>query len=151
MVLAQTGQQRLESGDVAGGLSALRDAAAERGAFAETHLRLGRAILETGGDPSEAIRELKAAANLDPESADAHYLIALASLKSGDRPQARAELQAAAAMAPCRVEIMRALEEVCRDLGDQEAADRLFRRILAWDPNAVSLRERSARDRPPRP
>lgn len=134
MVLVQAGRQRLQAGDRPGALAALREAAGESSAFADAHLELGRAILETGGDTNEAIREFKLAGNLDPERADVHYQIGLALLKRGDKLHAAEELKSAVSMAPCRTEIMRALGEVALTLGDRSTAERQFSRILAWDP-----------------
>lgn len=147
MVLVQSGRQRLNSGDRNGALSALREAVAECAAFAEAHLELGRAILDTGGDPNAAIREFKLAVNLDPERADVHYQIGLASLKAGDKQHALEEFRSAAAMAPCRTEIMRALGEAALAIGDRSTAERQFSRMVAWDPEDGEARAQLAKVR----
>lgn len=133
MVLAQSARQRLQSGDRAGALSALRDAIAASPEFADAHLQLGRTILETGSNGSEAVREFRRVLDLDPERAEAHYLIGLA-LNKTDEKTAFEELRAAADMAPCRVEIMRALGRAALDAQDWSTAVAQFRRVLAWAP-----------------
>ena len=147
MVLVQSGRQRLKSGDgdrrpvrIAGGRS-------ECAAFAEAHLELGRAILDTGGDPNAAIREFKLAVNLDPERADVHYQIGLASLRAGDKQHALEEFRSAAAMAPCRTEIMRALGQAALAMGDRNTAERQFSRMVAWDPADGDARAQLAKVR----
>jgi protein O-GlcNAc transferase len=133
MVLVQSARQRLQSGDRAGALSALRDAVAASPGFADGHLTLGRVILETGGDVPAAVREFRVVLNLDPERAEAHYRIGLALLKT-DQKTALEEFGAASSMAPCRVEIMRALAAAAFDAGDWSTAATQLRRVLAWSP-----------------
>lgn len=142
MVLMQSARQRLQSGDPRdrpGALSALREAVAASPEFADAHLQLGRALVETGGDASEAVREFRRVLNLDPERAEAHYRIGLALLKS-DQKTALEELRAAADMAPCREEIMRALGRAALDAQDWSAAIVQFRRVLAWAPEDKDAR-----------
>ena len=124
---------RATFGRPGGALSALRDAVAASPGFADAHLELGRAILEMGDDVPAAIREFRIVLNLDPERAEAHYRIGLALLKS-DQKTALEELRAASSMAPCRVEIIRALARAAFDAGDWSTAAAQFRRILAWSP-----------------
>src|SRR5262249_28976927 len=133
MVLLQTARQQGKS-DGSRALALLRQAVAESPELAEAHLELGRAVLQTGGDPEEAVHQFKLAWNLDPELAEPHYQIGLALLKMGRKAQALDELHAAASMAPCRVEIMQALGRAALDSGDRTTALREFRRVLAWDP-----------------
>lgn len=148
MVLVQAARQRFQEKDPPAALAALREAVGESPAFAEAHLELGRAILESGGDPNEAMRELKLAGNLDPERADVHYYLGLALLQAGDKRRALAELQSAVAMAPCRLEIMRALAGLAVILDDRRTAERQFARILAWDPADSDARAQLAKLRP---
>jgi tetratricopeptide (TPR) repeat protein len=145
MVLVQAARQQLQSGDSGKALSSLRQAVAESAGLADAHLELGRAILQTGGDPAEAIRQFKLAWNLDPELAEPHYQIGLAMLKTGDKAEALNELNAAASMAPCRIEVMRALGRAALEAGDRTTALRQFRRVLAWDPEDADAREQLAK------
>src|SRR5204862_3353083 len=116
-----------------GALSALREAVSANAGFPDAHLELGRAILETSGDALAAVSEWRLVLNLDPERAEAHYRIGLALLKT-DQKTALEELRAASTMAPCRVEIMRALARAAFDARDWSTAAAQFRRILAWSP-----------------
>ena len=136
MVLTQSARQRLQSGnpgDRPRALSALHEAVAASPEFADAHLELGRAILATGGDTSEAVREFRRVLNLDPEQSEAHYQIGLALLKS-DEKTALEELRAAADMAPCREEFMRALGRAALDAQDWSTAIAQFRHVLVWAP-----------------
>lgn len=63
--------------------------AADPGDFA-THIALGRALLETD-DAARAADQLKLAAKLAPESADAHYSLASAYSRLGKKEDARRE------------------------------------------------------------
>jgi tetratricopeptide (TPR) repeat protein len=140
MILVQTARQRRGAGDSPGALAALREAVVANPAFVDAHLELGREILASGHDSSGAVREFRTVLNLDPERADAHYEIGLALLKEGDKKAAVDELRAASDMAPCRVEIMRALGRVAFDRGDWPIAIAQFRRVLAWDENDRNAR-----------
>ena len=136
MVLTQSARQRLQSGnlgDRARAIAALHEAVAASPEFADAHLQLGRAILETGGDALEAVSEFRRVLNLDPERAEAHYQIGLALLKTDERAALK-ELRAAADMAPCREEIMRALGQTALDAQDWSTAIAQFRHLLAWAP-----------------
>ena len=60
--------------------------------------------------------------------------------KTSDLARALEELKFAVDMAPCRVEMMRALVAAALDTGDRAAAIRELRRVLAWDPRDQSTR-----------
>jgi len=140
MVLVQTARQRRDAGDHSGALSALREAVTANPAFVDAHLELGRELLASGRDSAEALREFRTVLNLDPERSDAHYEIGLVLLKQDERKAALDELRAASDMAPCRVEIMRALAREAFDRGDWPTAIAQFRRVLAWDANDAQAR-----------
>jgi Tfp pilus assembly protein PilF len=108
--------------------------------FVDAYMELGRAVLESGGDPAAAISHFRTALNLDPERADAHYHIGLALQKTGDLRGAFEELKSAVSMAPCRVEMIRALAYAAVDADDRAAAVRQLRRVLAWDPRDQNAR-----------
>jgi tetratricopeptide (TPR) repeat protein len=139
MILVQTARQRRDAGDHPGALSALREAVTANPAFVDAHLELGRELLSSS--PAEAVHEFRTVLNVDPERADAHYEIGVALLKQGDKKAAIDELRAASDMAPCRVEIMRALGREAFDRGDWPAAIAQFRRVLAWDASDRQARE----------
>jgi hypothetical protein len=58
----------------------------------------------------------------------------------GDLAGAFEELKSAVTMAPCRVEMTRALADAAVDAGDRAAALRELRRVLAWDPRDQNAR-----------
>jgi len=136
-------------GDPGIGKSALlREAIDAHPGFVDAHMELGRALLESGGDPAAAVQQFRLVLNLDPERADAHYYTGLALRKKGDLAHAFEELKAAATMAPCRVEMLRALAAAAMDAGNRAEAVLQLRRVLAWDPgdhNASSALERAVR------
>ena len=148
MVLVQSARQRLHASDAAAAIPLLREAIEAHPGFVDAYMELGRALLDSGSDPAAAIQQFRTALNLDPERADAHYYAGLALRKKGDLAHAFEELKAAATMAPCRVEMIRALATAAVDAGNRAEAVRELRRVLAWDPqdqNASAALERVAR------
>ena len=133
MVLVQSARQRLQASDAAAGIPLLREAIQAHPGFVDAYMELGRALLDFGGDPAAAIQQFRTVLNLDPERADAHYYAGLALRKQGDLAHAFEELKAAATMAPCRVEMIRALAAAAVDSGNRPEAVRQLRRVLAWD------------------
>jgi tetratricopeptide (TPR) repeat protein len=148
MVLVQSARQHLSASDAAAAIQVLGEALEAHPGFVDAHMELGRVLLESGGDPGAAISHFRTALNLDPERADAHYHIGLALHKTGDLRGAFEELKSAVTMAPCRLEMIRALVDSAIDAGDRATAVRELRRVLAWDPrdeNARSALERLLR------
>jgi tetratricopeptide (TPR) repeat protein len=142
MVLVQTARQKLHA------IPLLREAIEAHAGFVDAHMELGRALLESGGDPAAAIQHFRMALNLDPERADAHYQIGLALRRMDKLADALEELKSAVTMAPCRVGVMRALATAALDAGDRAEAIRELRRVVAWDPrdrDAGALLERVLR------
>ncbi|MBZ5581901.1 MAG: tetratricopeptide repeat protein [Acidobacteriia bacterium] len=137
MVLVQSARQRLEAKDFPAALQAAREAVAASPRFPDAQFELGRAILASHGVRAEAVRAFREVLNLDPERSDAHYQLGLALLDS-DAKAALEELRAAALMAPCRVEFMRALARAAEGAGDGAAAADQLRRIRAWEPDDQS-------------
>ncbi len=134
MLLVQSARQHSGSGNRTASLSELREAVRTAPGYAEAHYQLALAIIESGGDRNEALRELRTVVNLDPERAGAHYQIGLVLLQTGEKVRALDELKAALDMAPCRVEMMRALGRAAFDARQFERAATLFARVVAWDP-----------------
>ena len=134
MVLVQSARQRLHESDAAAAVPLLREAIEAHPGFVDAYMELGRALLDSGSDPAAAIQQFRTALNLDPERADAHYYAGLALRKKGDLAHGFEELKAAATMAPCRIEMIRALATAAVDAGNRAEAVRELRRVLAWDP-----------------
>jgi tetratricopeptide (TPR) repeat protein len=145
MVLVQAAQQHLRASDAAAAIPLLREAIDAHPGFVDAYMELGRAVLESGGDPALAIRHFRNALNLDPELADAHFHIGVALRKMGDNSRALEELKSAVTMAPCRVQFMRAVAAAALDAGDRAVAIRELRRVLAWDSQDQTARASLAR------
>ncbi len=144
MVLVQSARQRLEAKDFNAAIEASREAVAASRWFPDAHFELGLAILASNGDRAGAVRAFRDVLDLDPERSDAHYQLGLALLES-DPKGALEELRAAALMAPCRVEFMRALAAAAAKAGDQAAEATQLRRIKAWESEDQSTVEHRAR------
>jgi tetratricopeptide (TPR) repeat protein len=140
MVLVQSARQRLHASDAAAAIPLLGEALEAHPGLVDAQMELGRALLESGGDPAAAIRHFRTALNLDPARADAHYQIGLVLRKTGDLAGAFEEMKSAVTMAPCRVEMLRALADAAVDAGDRATAVRELRRVLAWDPRDQNAR-----------
>lgn len=132
MVLLEAAEQARQSGELDASLARLREATAADPNFPEAHLRLGRALRESGKDAKDTISEFRRVLRLDPENAEAHYQIGLTLEETGQRAAALAEFRVAVDMAPCRVEQMQALGRAALNAGQWEVAAAQFRAVLAW-------------------
>lgn len=87
----------------------------------------------------EGVAELKAAADLLPESAGTQYFYGVALNSLGRFTEALPYLEKARSLAPNHLEYLLGLATICRDAGKTELALRYAREALALDPGNPSL------------
>jgi len=104
--------------------------------MAKLHMAEGRA--------DEAIKALRAAIDLKPNWAEAHFLLGTSLASIGERTAARTELARALEIDPSIIEARRVLADVHADLGEHEYAVEEGRRYLRSKPESVSARVRVA-------
>lgn len=101
----------------------------------------GKSIEKGAGKKEEAVKDYRRALEIDPERDDARLSLALILLR--DHPlEARSHLQDLVARHPDNWEMMLALAQAQRALGDADAARPLLERVLAAEPaNSTALTE----------
>ena len=92
----------------------------------------------------EAIHALRAAIDVKPDWAEAHFLLGTALAASGERTAARTELARALEIDPSLFEARRVLADVHAGLGEHEYAVEEARRYLKERPNSTTARVRVA-------
>jgi tetratricopeptide (TPR) repeat protein len=94
--------------------------------------------------PDDAIKALRAAIDLKPNWAEAHFLLGTSLASIGERTAARTELARALEIDATLIEARRVLADVHADLGEHEYAVEEGRRYLRAKPDSVSARVRVA-------
>jgi spermidine synthase len=113
---------------------------------AETHWRLGNALLRMGR-PVEAEKHFRAALEAKPDSSIAQLGLALALHRSGRVPASLPHYRAALEFRPGDVQILNHLGGALAQLGDLRAAARRFEEVLRIQPDDPQAKKQLARVR----
>ncbi|MDX2166755.1 MAG: tetratricopeptide repeat protein [Deltaproteobacteria bacterium] len=119
-------------GDEAGAEATLRKALTVQDTAAEVHHALGLALVRQKR-MDEALRELRRAAELAPDTPQYAYVLAIGLHDSGDRTGAIAVLSEAQRRRPASRELLSALAQYSAENGDAAAASRWAQQLRALD------------------
>ncbi len=137
------GALALRRGDYAAARQHLARAVALGEAGARTHFEYAMLLRDSGGAPAEVIASLRKAVALNPQFAEAHFMLGGALLKNGRRTEAVAHLQKAASLLPRQSSLWHALALALHEAGRTEEARRAAWRALKAA--ATSAEEEMAR------
>ncbi len=123
-------------------LKAARHALAIEENHAGANFYVGRILMQTGGDISEAIRHLERAAERNPEDVDVQFELFSAYRRAREFSRAALQLrQLGMVLPPSHAGIFYAEGLLQADLGNLKVAVERFRRALAINPELDSVRQ----------
>jgi tetratricopeptide (TPR) repeat protein len=97
---------------------------------ARTHFEYAMLLRDSGGAPAEVLASLRKAVELNPQFAEAHFMLGGLLLKTGRRTEAIAHLQKAASLLPRQSSLWHALALALHEAGRTEEARRAAWRAL---------------------
>jgi len=140
MVLLETAEAALESGDAPRAVQDLTEATSLSPDFAEAHFRLGLALERAGRPAAESEAAFVSALRLDLDHSRARWRFGL-SLARHDRSEAAFQLRRALETAPSLVDARRDLARLSAEAGDWKAASSELKAVVAWEPGDARSRE----------
>ncbi|MCH2172313.1 tetratricopeptide repeat protein [Myxococcota bacterium] len=138
-LLVDLGFRRQNSSMLDEGRTTVENMLAENEANALALMVLGKIHLASG-ENDNAVSVLRRAIDLQPELAQAHFLLGSSLALRGERTAARAELAQALELDASLTEARKVLAQVHQALGENEYAVEEARRYLAVDPNDNRVR-----------
>jgi len=109
-------------------------------AVVQDYLELG-GVAYHAGSFAEAAGNFALAAQRDPRDVRAHHYLGLASARAGDLHAAVKALEAAVALEPFNVPVLKDAGRIFRQAGLLAKAEKAFQDAVRWDPTAADARK----------
>jgi len=109
-------------------------------AVVQDYLELGGVAYHAGAF-AEAAGNFALAAQRDPRDVRAHHYLGLASARAGDLHAAVKALEAAVALEPFNVPLLKDAGRILRQAGLLAKAEKAFQEAVRWDPTAADARK----------
>ena len=109
-------------------------------AVVQDYLELGGVAYHAGAF-AEAAGNFALAAQRDPRDVRAHHYLGLASARAGDLHAAVKALEAAVALEPFNVPVLKDAGRIFRQAGLLAKAEKAFQDAVRWDPTAADARK----------